>query len=898
MDMATRHEAKFNGCCPLCGGAGLEPSHVLPDVEGKPTQLWKCVSCFAFVPETAQLGYEQAALDHQVKKHSALWKSDTVADYEQLRADLNGMVGLMSREFGPKEPENLLVEIGAGRGGLLRALLDQGYSAIGCEPADQLVKAARERYDLDDEKLVHAEANEYLDVLIGRGLRPRVFILWHVLEHMLTPLEFLRRCLNICGPEGSVIMQLPLLESRYVFAEHHFFATPESAAFLARELGGLPHRHVVDTTNDYITFYLGACALEFEHAARSRLTEEWLTEMTGDNLNDALMQASADEPAHDLDSSSQLDWLKRVEESNRRIIAKLTERLNLEDQTRESADRRVRELEAALQERNAEVETARSIIAERDEAIKRHIQIDAAHTAETQAREQTIVALTSQLDARDADLERLVLDLQLLRANGAAIESAMASKDHALEHSNRLLAEKEEALQAQTRMIDERWDAMQDMGREISSRDARIVQLGAECERLSSELHHAHESADKQDAEFRARLDEGARERKLNEDTFSTVQREYGDLLRQRDSTLSELRATLAFNSSEIVRKNEIIVAQTRMVDERWSAMQEMGKEIFARDQTVARQALEIERLSSNVDAVYRRYHDVRLQLSDARASFDEVASKPTLFGKRGQKNRHAAQLRGAARSGEFSGREHNRYWWHKTDRTQYVPLIYDFLDGDEWNLMYEWFEDSGSQYESTGEANIPPLSLLFGLISGNGINRIVQCGHYVGYSTLLLGFLLRRMGCSRALYSIDIDKEVTAYTNKWVKRADLARQVKLAVSDSSAPAQLASATAYLQGSPQLVFIDSSHEYGHTLKELDQWYGALEKGGFIVLHDTSIFAASLDRLGNGGVGRAVQEWCASHDCEVLTINGFVDGGFPGQFPYLDGCGLSIIQKSK
>ncbi|KVN96277.1 hypothetical protein WJ69_02845 [Burkholderia ubonensis] len=249
------------------------------------------------------------------------------------------------------------------------------------------------------------------------------------------------------------------------------------------------------------------------------------------------------------------------------------------------------------------------------------------------------------------------------------------------------------------------------------------------------------------------------------------------------------------------------------------------------------------------------------------------------------------------AKSRKFGERAHNRYWWHRTGCTDYVPLIYDFLAPDEWALLQEWFDDTEKLYESTGEANVPPLSLLFGLISGNGLSRIVQCGHYVGYSTLLISFLLRHMGVQHGLYSIDIDRQVTAYTRNWLRRAGLTRQATLAIADSADAGQAEKAEAYLGGAPQLVFIDSSHQYAHTLRELDLWYGRLTRGGLILLHDTSLYAASLDGSKEGGVKRAVDEWCARNEVTVLSLNGFVEGGHAGAYPYRDGCGLSIIQKT-
>lgn len=249
-------------------------------------------------------------------------------------------------------------------------------------------------------------------------------------------------------------------------------------------------------------------------------------------------------------------------------------------------------------------------------------------------------------------------------------------------------------------------------------------------------------------------------------------------------------------------------------------------------------------------------------------------------------------------RSRIFNQRSHNRYWWHRTPGANYVPLPYSFLAEDEWDLMLDWFDETERLFSSTGEANIPPLSLLLGLISGNAICRIVQCGHYVGYSTLLIAFLLRQMGKNNALFSIDIDPKVTEYTSNWLVKAGLESQVRLYVGDSADKVAPNLAKEFFDGmAPSLVFIDSSHQYEHTLKELDLWYDVLLKGGLLVLHDTSKFAASFDATGKGGVFRGVSEWCAARGISPFMLNSFVDGGEPGDYPYLDGCGLCILQKA-
>lgn len=179
----------------------------------------------------------------------------------------------------------------------------------------------------------------------------------------------------------------------------------------------------------------------------------------------------------------------------------------------------------------------------------------------------------------------------------------------------------------------------------------------------------------------------------------------------------------------------------------------------------------------------------------------------------------------------------------------------------------------------------------------GNAINRIVQCGHYIGYSSLILGFHLRKMNKKHAVYYIGIDPEVISYSQGWVDKAELGDCVRLRVNDSASEEEAVLAEAYLQGQPQLVFIDPSHQYKHTIEELNLWYQRVVPGGFIVLHDTSIFAKCFNGSNSGGVGRAVDEWATKNRIQKININGFMAGGSPGDYPYLDGCGLTLIQKS-
>ncbi len=246
------------------------------------------------------------------------------------------------------------------------------------------------------------------------------------------------------------------------------------------------------------------------------------------------------------------------------------------------------------------------------------------------------------------------------------------------------------------------------------------------------------------------------------------------------------------------------------------------------------------------------------------------------------------------ARSTDFGERSQARYWWHQLGQRRYAPPVYSDLSEEEWGLLEAWFEET-DRAGSGGEMAVPMLSVLQAFVMGSGIRSIVQLGHYKGYSTLLLGFMLRRMGAENGLVSIDTNQQATEYTRGWVERAGLGKYVTLIVNDSAAPAMPTAAAAVLGRSPRCVIVDSSHQYAHTLRELDLWWGALAPGGLMFLHDCSEHARQWDRTGEGGVRRALEEWLPRHpEAGSIMLEGSPHADESSA--YADGCGLCMLQK--
>jgi predicted O-methyltransferase YrrM len=247
-------------------------------------------------------------------------------------------------------------------------------------------------------------------------------------------------------------------------------------------------------------------------------------------------------------------------------------------------------------------------------------------------------------------------------------------------------------------------------------------------------------------------------------------------------------------------------------------------------------------------------------------------------------------------RTRDWRNKTEPRYWWHRLPGMDFTPPIYSDLSNHDWEIMRAWYDDTDRNGQ-IGECAVPLMSLLQGLVLGNGATRIVQLGTCSGYSALLLGFMLRRMNARRGLFTLDIGAELTRYTREWLDRAqlgDFVEAVELSSLDRAAPQR---AREYFDGAPQIVIIDSSHEFGATLCELEIWYNALEPGGVILLHDVSTFATEFDVTKQGGVQRAFEAWRRAHpETEAICINRDARSmDLPRPF-YKDACGVGLIQK--
>lgn len=235
--MAT-HCLDSNPLCGFCGEALDQASQSVASIQML-TQggLFVCENCHAISTHKIShkdLGPRGQAIFHELMFGSAPTDlSSYIKDAKLLRRVIKNDYPTY---FGNKKSE-LIFEVGAGRGSLLKALHDEGYSAIGCEYSTKLVDAGRAAYEFPNEILFQLNAWDLPEYMHRNSIRPTVLVFWHVIEHIDNCFSLLDPLVKACAEKVTLIFQTPLPVPEYVYPEHLFFPSTETYHYIAEHLG-------------------------------------------------------------------------------------------------------------------------------------------------------------------------------------------------------------------------------------------------------------------------------------------------------------------------------------------------------------------------------------------------------------------------------------------------------------------------------------------------------------------------------------------------------------------------------------------------------------------------------------------------------------------------------------
>jgi 2-polyprenyl-3-methyl-5-hydroxy-6-metoxy-1,4-benzoquinol methylase len=181
--------------CPLCGARGLSPERRFPDplFPGGELVLARCLRCglVALTPRLTEDSIEA------VEEENTFYAYDEPPD-EELIGFLEHFLEVLEG-FLPRKGR--LLDIGCARGYLLEAARRRGWDAVGTEISPAAVERARRDFGAR----VYASLEE-----VAASEEPfDAAIAWHVLEHTVDPVGFLRAATKLLHPGGAFALQVP-----------------------------------------------------------------------------------------------------------------------------------------------------------------------------------------------------------------------------------------------------------------------------------------------------------------------------------------------------------------------------------------------------------------------------------------------------------------------------------------------------------------------------------------------------------------------------------------------------------------------------------------------------------------------------------------------------------------
>jgi predicted O-methyltransferase YrrM len=172
---------------------------------------------------------------------------------------------------------------------------------------------------------------------------------------------------------------------------------------------------------------------------------------------------------------------------------------------------------------------------------------------------------------------------------------------------------------------------------------------------------------------------------------------------------------------------------------------------------------------------------------------------------------------------------------------------------------VYDGYLDRLSRWSDIQEY----LPLMYAVARSYPGARILELGSRTGNSTLAL--LAGAVEACGHVTSVDID-DVTGWRNGLYAWSQIPQWTFIRGDDMDPEVQ-----ARLPAEVDVLFIDTSHEYEHTIRELEFYMPRVAPGGIALFHDTRWLPVSTgdpEGLREWGgqpppVGRALDEYCAA-----------------------------------
>lgn len=240
--------------CSFCGGSLSlgDVKLILRDRLGALTKIIECQQCHCMgLVDLKNINYDSSEiLNKQIKIHDLDWKDENKSSLNKYLNDLNSLQPFLKGFFNNGQLTRIC-EVGSGRGGLIRSLLDSGYcNVIGCEPSEFLYNLAIKHYGIDD-NLFHCTSDELFRARVKDKFD--CIIYWHALEHIPKALDELKNAATMLDVDGCILIQIPMLFERWIYSEHLHFINENTLRYVESQTNLVVKHLSVDYSHMFMT---------------------------------------------------------------------------------------------------------------------------------------------------------------------------------------------------------------------------------------------------------------------------------------------------------------------------------------------------------------------------------------------------------------------------------------------------------------------------------------------------------------------------------------------------------------------------------------------------------------------------------------------------------------------
>jgi 2-polyprenyl-3-methyl-5-hydroxy-6-metoxy-1,4-benzoquinol methylase len=172
------------------------------------TNVVKCIECGFIFCNPKIKGLEHLEQDHY---------NDPDVYQAFLKSNVYSIFQVGKKLLKRFKPSGCLLDVGAGKGDFVSLANSLGYSAKGIEPSARFCDYARKHYGVEVEHGYLGAGNHFKDEKFD------IITLFHVLEHVVRPKEFLSEVLKRLKDDGVVYIEVPNADASILWVADRVF---------------------------------------------------------------------------------------------------------------------------------------------------------------------------------------------------------------------------------------------------------------------------------------------------------------------------------------------------------------------------------------------------------------------------------------------------------------------------------------------------------------------------------------------------------------------------------------------------------------------------------------------------------------------------------------------------